>query len=306
MNSTLVNKMAGPLIVLLLTLSACWMPVSAADLPFYWKSINVNIDLQDNGDMLVTETHHYVFTAAYSNQRYRYVPLHGLGGIADVSVQENAQSLPIQTSVENKQLWIRWQHTLNAPEEHVFVLKYRVIGGLKLMGGNVRVYWKAIFPDRISPVLQAKVTVQMPDALAGKVIYATHYGVTATAQEMNPRVFEFVASTAIQPQQELAVELVFPAKYVALTETMERKIGPKWNDMPDASAVRPAIRQQNSAIEQDSSQASVLWRFLGWAMFGVIAIARFINGGGNGHYHRSPRYEGSGDGGGGGGGGGGG
>jgi hypothetical protein len=302
MNSIVIRKRASSLIVLLVTLSACWMPVSAGDLPFYWKSINVNIDMQDNGDMLVTETQDYVFTAEYSNQRYRYIPLHGLGGIADVSVQENAQSLPIQAGVENKQVWIRWQHSLNAPEEHVFVLKYRVIGGLKLLGENARVYWKAIFPDRKSPVLQAKVTVQMPDALAGKVIYTTHYGVAATVQEINPRVFEFVANLALQPQQELAVELVFPAKLIALTQTTEQKTGPKWNDMPDAFAVLPAVGRQDLATEQDSSQSSGLWRFLGWAMFGVIAIARFINGGGNGHHHHSSRFEGGGDGGGGGGG----
>ena len=196
--------------------------------------------------MEVTETQNYVFTEDYSNQRYRYIPLQGLGGITDVSVQENAKSLPIQTGVENNQLWIRWRHTLNAPEEHVFVLKYRVTGGLKIEGGNARAYWKAIFADRKSPVLQAKVRVQLPDALSGKVISITHYGVIATIQEINPRVFEYVASEAIQPQQELAVALVFPAKLIALTQTTEQNISSKWNDMPDVyAAAHQTARQQN-------------------------------------------------------------
>ena len=251
MNSTVIKKIGCPLIIVVVGWFVCWTAASAADMPFYWGYINVNIDLQANGDMEVTETQNYVFTEDYSNQRYRYIPLQGIGGIADVSVQENGKSLPIQTGVENNQLWIRWQHTLNAPEEHVFVLKYRVTGGLKFEGDHARAYWKAIFPDRKSAVLQAKVRVQLPDALASKVITFTHYGVPATVQEINPRVFEFVASTAIQPQQELAVELVFPAKLIALTQSTGQNTRSKWKDMPDDFY---AAGQQTAQQQQDLSQ----------------------------------------------------
>ncbi|MCX7110757.1 MAG: DUF2207 domain-containing protein [Proteobacteria bacterium] len=215
-----IKKVACSLIVLLVILFTPWTIASATDMPFYWKYINVNIDIQANGDMLITETQNYVFTADYSNERYRYIPLKGIGEIADVTVQENAVPLASQVGIENNQFWIRWRHTLNAPEEHVFVLKYRVIGGWKLEGGNVRVYWKAIFPDRKSPVMQAKLTVRMPDALAGKVISATSSGVPATVHEVNPGIFEFVGSEAIQPQRGLAIELVFPAKLINLTQTV--------------------------------------------------------------------------------------
>ena len=40
---------------------------AAQQLPFYWDNINVIIDVQTNGDMLVTETQKYVFTADYTN-----------------------------------------------------------------------------------------------------------------------------------------------------------------------------------------------------------------------------------------------
>ena len=30
--------------------------------PFYWEFINVDIDVQENGDMLITETQKYVFS----------------------------------------------------------------------------------------------------------------------------------------------------------------------------------------------------------------------------------------------------
>jgi hypothetical protein len=47
---------------------------AAEQLPFYWDNINVTIDVQTNGEMLVTETLKYVFTADYTNERYRYIP----------------------------------------------------------------------------------------------------------------------------------------------------------------------------------------------------------------------------------------
>jgi len=40
--------------------------------PFYWEFINVDIDVQDNGDMLITETQKYVFTASHTIIRAFY------------------------------------------------------------------------------------------------------------------------------------------------------------------------------------------------------------------------------------------
>lgn len=48
--------------------------------PFHWEFINVDIDVQENGDMLVTETQKYVFTAPHTNKRYRWIPLDKVGG----------------------------------------------------------------------------------------------------------------------------------------------------------------------------------------------------------------------------------
>ena len=35
-----------------------------SEVPFYWEFINVDIDVQENGDMLITETQKYVFTGS--------------------------------------------------------------------------------------------------------------------------------------------------------------------------------------------------------------------------------------------------
>ncbi|XZN90496.1 MAG: DUF2207 domain-containing protein [Microcoleus sp.] len=114
--------------------------------------VNKRLVVQTNGDMLVTETQKYVFTAAYNNERYRYIPLDKVDEIKDVTVAENNQIIPSSTGIENNQLWIRWQHELKPPESHTFVIKYPVVGGLQLDGGNTLVYWKAIAAGRKAPI----------------------------------------------------------------------------------------------------------------------------------------------------------
>ncbi|MEG3974960.1 DUF2207 domain-containing protein, partial [Microcoleus sp. herbarium8] len=183
---------------------------AAQQLPFYWENINVLIDVQTNGDMLVTETQKYVFTADYTNERYRYIPLDKVDAIKDVTVAENNRIIPSSTGTENNQLWIRWEHELKPPDTHTFVIKYRVVGGLQLDGENTLVYWKAIAAGRKAPVNTGKVTVNLPDALSGKVLSFTNFGAAAVPRQVDPKTFEFVASQAIPPEQELEVQIAFP------------------------------------------------------------------------------------------------
>jgi len=108
--------------------------------PFYWDFINVDIDVQENGDMLITETQKYVFTSNYTNERCRWIPLDKVDAIGDVQVSEEGNILSATTGVKNNQLWVKWTHALSPPESHTFVLKYRVIGGLHVYDDGDQVY----------------------------------------------------------------------------------------------------------------------------------------------------------------------
>ena len=141
--------------------------VNAQTTPFYWEFINVDIAVQNNGDMLVTETQKYTFTSNHTNQRYRYIPLDKVKEITDVSVSENNKIILSDRGTKNNQLWITWKHLLKPPESHTFVIKYRVVGGLQESGDNLQVYWKAIFPERNSSIQKSRVTVTFPEELAG-------------------------------------------------------------------------------------------------------------------------------------------
>jgi hypothetical protein len=107
---------------------------TAQESPFHWEYINVNMDLQKDGDILVTETQKYVFDRNHSNRRYRYIPLDKVAEIKDISVTENNLIIPSTHQIAGNKVSIEWEHKLKAPETHIFVLKYRVVGGLRVEG----------------------------------------------------------------------------------------------------------------------------------------------------------------------------
>ena len=178
--------------------------------PFYWDYINVNIDVQNNGDMLITETQKYVFTKPHSNQRYHYIPLNKVDRITDIAVFEDNQQLPINTGIKNNQMWISWEHSLNPPEEHTFELTYRVIGGLHIYEQGDQVYWKAIFPDRSASIQKSTVTVKLPESLSNKIVSFKNFGVPASSEQIDSRIIRYISNQPLQPKQELEVQVIFP------------------------------------------------------------------------------------------------
>ena len=207
------------LLPILLIASLAFHGASVAQAPpFYWEFINVDIDVQENGDMLITETQKYVFTGPHTNERYRYIPLDKVVAIESVQVFEKGKELAATTGFKNNQLWIRWRHTLNPPESHTFVLKYRVVGGVQVLTniwGKItddQVYWKAIFKDRAAPIQRAKVTVRLPDVLAGQIlkIGASASGVPTKNWQLDAQTVELVSRVSLPPGEELEVQVVLP------------------------------------------------------------------------------------------------
>ena len=178
--------------------------------PFYWEFINVDIDVQDNGDMLITETQKYVFSGIYSNYRFRWIPLDRVDGIEDVQVSENRELLSTSTGIENDKLWIRWGHALNRPESHTFVLKYRVLGGLHIHDDGEQVYWKALFKDKVAPINRGKVTVRLPDSLTNQISGFRAFGVPSNTAKVDAQTVDFSSIGSLPPNSELEVQVTFP------------------------------------------------------------------------------------------------
>jgi hypothetical protein len=185
--------------------------VQAESAPFYWEFINVDIAVQPNGDMLVTETQKYNFTGDYNHLRSRYIPLDKVDRITEVSVSENGQLLPSRTSTStgNHQLLISWEHQLQPPESHTFVLKYRVVGGLSVNHNYAQVYWKAIFSDHKAPIKQAQVRVEFPEELTTKIKIFQSFGVVANIRRVDTKTIEAVTKQSLEPGKGLEIQVTF-------------------------------------------------------------------------------------------------
>ena len=87
--------MSGLLFVLALSLSILSTTAvqATAAHPFYWEMMNVDLQLIESGDLLVTETQKYVFTDPYTNQRNRYIQIDKIDKIQDIQVTENDRSV---------------------------------------------------------------------------------------------------------------------------------------------------------------------------------------------------------------------
>ena len=198
------------ILIIIISLINIAPAATAATYPyyFYWDFINVDIDVQTNGDMLITENQKYVFTKLGRNQRYRYIPLDQVDEITDVSVFENDKKIVSDTGIENNNFWIRWQHELNPPESHFFTLKYRVVGGLKIKNEKYEVYWKAIFRERNASIHKANIKVSFPEKLSGKIQMFKSYGAPTKAQQIDENTVEFVSNRNISPYQEIEVKVI--------------------------------------------------------------------------------------------------
>jgi Predicted membrane protein (DUF2207) len=216
--------MSGLLFVLALSLSILSTTVAQATAahPFYWETMNVDLQLIESGDLLVTETQKYIFTEPYTNQRNRYIKINNIDKIQDIQVTENDRPVAnLQVSTAGREQQIRWEHTLASkfPEVHTFILKYRVIGGLEVEDTQTKFDWMAIFPDRQALVKSAQVSLHLPAKLSQFAKNFTSNGVATTTKNINPTTIQFTSSGSIDPQSMLAILGKFPSDALNLKQS---------------------------------------------------------------------------------------
>ncbi|MGL4884690.1 MAG: DUF2207 domain-containing protein, partial [Waterburya sp.] len=194
------------------------LPSLAQNTPFYWDFINVTLDIQDNGDLLVTEEQKYVFTDSHSEQHYRFIKLDKIKAIKDVQVFEDNHLLPIETIIQGDQFWIRWQDYLDDQNTHIFVLKYRVIGAITNTFGTDTLYWKAIFPKRNAFINHSEITVSLPKYLVGKIENYHSIGGNFKSSVINDKIIKFNSLQSLPPGQSTIIKTNFTGSFLHLNQ----------------------------------------------------------------------------------------
>ena len=199
------------------------IPIQVASAkPFNWEKIDVDLELVESGDLLVTETQKYVFTGKYTNQRNRYIKIDQIDRLQDIVVTENNQPVAnLQISKSGDRQHLVWEHALanKFPEAHTFVLKYRVVGGLEVADPQTKFKWMAIFPDRQAAIQAAQVTLHLPAKLAGTAKNFITNGVAVDTKNIDSTTIQFVTKGSIEPQSYLAILGQFPTDLLTIQKS---------------------------------------------------------------------------------------
>jgi DNA-directed RNA polymerase subunit RPC12/RpoP len=202
---------------------------------FTWTYINVDIEIQENGDLLISEQQEYSFKAGPNEKRHelsRLFWMDRIDDIQDVEVYERTGSdetsseplnLTHRIVRDQNDLWICWSYELNPPETRTFLLKYRVIGHLSFSKSTSlwrrkrrsrgqsmdELCWTAVIWPRPAVVEKVKVTVHLPSKLRGKNRTIGSYGRIASFIKPDLDTIEFNSFRAIPRETGLQIHLAF-------------------------------------------------------------------------------------------------
>ena len=189
---------------------------NAQNASYYWESLNVLIDVQQNGDLLVQETHAYVFQRQAPAILSRYINMRRADHIDRVSVSMDGRELPVETERDGRNFVIRWSHRpINPPETLTFILRYRVHGAVAIDQGSDlkfphdRVSWEALFGNRKrgATIERAVVTLRLPGAVPpeSRRVYTS----AADSRWLDARTVEFIPRENLPHYSDITVQVSF-------------------------------------------------------------------------------------------------
>lgn len=260
--------------VALIGLALCLdRPASAAKQAAY-NQFDVLLDVQPNGDLLVTETQVVAFSGGSFANGHRNIPLTRTEGIDHVTVAEQTDAgvvpfrqvgltdLPnavnqYSATVMGDSLFIDWHFTPETNGQRTFVVSYLVHGVLRVYPDasppNQQIWWTAVsskLTDQ-TPVRAATATFQFPKALD---LDKTHTGEDGTGKAIDHtrdgQTFSF-SHGAFSAGDEMIVRMIFPP-------VISGAQPPSWQAADDAARAEAQTRQEHSALLALISGAAAL------------------------------------------------
>jgi len=200
----------------------------------YWKRMDVDIQVQPNGDMRIIETHDIVFSGGPFHFGVATIPPGRWEAITDVRVSDETQRAYTNSRSEREYTFyterddqgnfvVNWFFPYTSDAEHIYRLEYTVHGGLRYYPDNNQVYWKAIPPDHDFAIQASTVTVHLPPGATvlrsktdpSQIMARVSAGVPAAVNvSADGNVVVFTAERPLRPGEEMEVFVPFPAGFV--------------------------------------------------------------------------------------------
>lgn len=147
---------------------------------FYWERFDVEMVLQENGDIRVTETQTLNFSGAPFTFGFGTIPTGGNGNndnISDIAVSENGVAYiesgsnapgTFEVSRSSDEVRIDWYFEPTVGRriyEFSYTIEGGVIVGTNEEGSGDQIFWKAIPPDLPARVDASTVTIRLPEGV---------------------------------------------------------------------------------------------------------------------------------------------
>lgn len=180
-----------PLIFLVFLLAALVpaisRPVRAQTKTYYWQQFDVDVQVLENGDLMVTERQTLNFSGAPFTFGYRTVPTDSSGrndGIEEVSVrqgdqvyQQSGSQSPgtFRLTRSGDETEIYW-YFAPATGSNSYTVSYRVLNAVRTEPGGDQVFWNALPADLGAPVQNSTMTISLPEGIEAASTIALYDG----------------------------------------------------------------------------------------------------------------------------------
>jgi uncharacterized protein (TIGR04222 family) len=210
--------LAGLLLMLVFLLGG---PASAQSGQEAIHSYVVDIQILDDGDLVITERIDYDFGSALRHGIFRTIPSRyyfdevndRVYRIEDVAVQSPTAPTDVDVSSEGAFTKIRvGDPDIEISGRHRYTLTYRVEGVLNPFSDHDELYWNAIGDEWQAPIDGVEVTVRAPADIQRVTCFQGYTGATETCARSRVRGsnVRFAAGRTLQPYEGLTVVVAIP------------------------------------------------------------------------------------------------
>jgi hypothetical protein len=212
-------------LIALITLAWLVVPAGAQTKSLYWKRFDVDVIVQPNGDLRVTETQEIVFLGGPFHYGFATIPGDRLDDITDIEVWENgqpyqqsssSQEYTFRTRWEDGDLSVQWYFPYTSDTTHTFEFRYTVKGAVRRYDQGDEVWWMAVPGDHDYDIRSSRVTVHLPEGVVlnpkddGQGFVAETDGVSADlAVSPDRRTVTAVTKQVLDPGEYLAIGVKF-------------------------------------------------------------------------------------------------
>lgn len=161
----MTRKLPFLLIILLVSLFTATPALAAKS--YYAERFDVQIDIQDNGSAIITETVEFHFEGDPFTFAFREISANETDGITFLDASRDGVPMPVgteagQVEVEGGDpLTVTWHFPPTSDESHVFVIRYQADGVIR-SGDADTLVWRAIPEDHDYAIAHSTITLVHP------------------------------------------------------------------------------------------------------------------------------------------------